>query len=624
MVLEAPGPLVVISAPAGYGKSVLALTVARSGHYTHASWVDCSELDVRSGQLWRAIARAVNPELIPDDPAGASPLIAAYDVQESEAALLRALQQLPNSPVCVVLDNMTLEPDASGYTLANAAAELARCTHSASRIVVTSRCDSAHIISALGANAVVSADILRFSDAETRALVDGVAGDEWDHALVAPLRELTGGQAAMLSILARHVASGTLAGLLEGTLSLDVKSQLVQLSAQLSAESLEILYVASMLGYGTAAEVRQLLPVASSRTLQSIADVIPLFRVGGGTSPGTFVVHDLAVAVFTDSEYAALNVRGYHTLRDSALRELDYLGRYELLFSRLLQEEDDEQLAEWVEKRGRRLLERGNLKLLRAVLDGVGAKGGLRRPRVLLLYAGLLRELAEFSEALRKAVVAKDLAFTEAERDVRQDALLMIARLRIDLGFLGEAAVSLEAFLESNQADLANPDSLALAHAYLSACYAYTGRTTAAAVEAERARTILDRVESEDTVARVFLCLEGAVGVMGGRWDCALALCGRLLDEEMVSMGLRMQVMMNYGTALNETGQLEHARTILVEVFTHCRSVGLHAMEYTCLGSIASTHAGTGNYELAEENAVLAVRLTSLDISRSTWDSRLK
>ncbi|MFM2437741.1 MAG: hypothetical protein RLZ55_552 [Actinomycetota bacterium] len=103
--LPAPGTLVSITAPLGFGKTTLAAHVARSMDVPVA-WLTADRLDADPSRLWSGLLAAVGRAVSVDIPTDVVPTIASGDERwwEAAAALAAALED--SASMLIVLDNM--------------------------------------------------------------------------------------------------------------------------------------------------------------------------------------------------------------------------------------------------------------------------------------------------------------------------------------------------------------------------------------------------------------------------------------------------------------------------------------------------------------------------------------
>lgn len=595
--LRDAGAVVILAAPSGYGKSILAAQVARQPCFDSAYWADCAGADVSSTQLIEAVMRAVAPGCVHTaDPT--NPLMPSTDRVSWLGRLSTVLRGHQPRRTCFVLDDVRL---VQGDTLSDLIDLLCSTAAVGSQLLLVTRCDDPTLLGVFRNAMVVSLESLRLSDVEAQEILTTHAGRTWDDHVLERLQAIAHGQAATLAVLARHVAAGSLDRVLGGRPSIDIRSHLYRLATeQLDEADLAVLYACSILGSGTVSALRRVVPSVDVGQLERIAESVPLVRADAGYGDAGFRVHDLARSVYTDDVFVRDWIDGSACIRDLAHEQLDERQDYDSLFGHLLRLGDADQLSQWAERRGRRVLSRGNHSLMGEVLQAIGQRSSLARPSLLLLSAQVLRETGDYAEALRKASVARDLARFEGDDLLKYSASLMVARMQIDLGLMADGAQTLESALDLAAECGIEDESTVLARAYLAACHAYAGDYESASAEAACTIALLPRVASPDMRAMVSLCIEAAHDVMHGRWDKAASACAGILVDQDLSLSLKLQVMGNYGYALAALGQLQRSEEVLSAVMEDSRCHGLRMMEYVFMSSLASAVAGQGRYAEAQ------------------------
>jgi DNA-binding SARP family transcriptional activator/ATP/maltotriose-dependent transcriptional regulator MalT len=589
------GPLLIV-APAGYGKSVLARQLGeRVGDQTTV-WVDCSDCGESTSSLKLALIRAADgaAKMSTERPI----LLPPSEEVDRDFELANRLAALCSGCCCVILDNLSLQ---DGLCAVDSVRDiLTRASPKGYSLIVTSRVLPSQYLADVGSWAVVDAEDLRFSRSEIAQLME--CDEELDAEHVERAHVLTLGQAALLSVVCRHEKTLDLDTAVAGQpLPLDMAGLLVSSAAtQLSAKQIRILYACVLLRHGSLAELRSVVQDIRPRSLYAIARCIPLLRVSVENDVDIrFHAHDLAVVAFTDESFVGACVKDADGIFDSVLHVLDERFDHGRLLGLLIDQDDTERLASWLERSGRRLLETGDTRHLEGALSRIGRGALLKRPALLLLQAAMLRETSDYSESLRKAKVARDLAGYERSNGVHLDALMLVARLQIDLGLMHDATESLESILESGAETAA--DSIALAHAYLGACYACTGQLSHAREHSDRAAAMLgDRSVSPEVEGRVVTSTTAILGLLGGQWAEVLSLCVRLSDVKGISHSLRMQGSGNLGTVLVEMARLERAQAVLADTIAECERRGHRVLAYGYESSMACAQAGLGLWNQAE------------------------
>ena len=194
--------VIVVSAPAGSGKTLLLADWVVGGTGPETAWISLDADDNDPPRLWSAVLAALHavPSMarsLPDGAEGAPPLPPDADLVESLAALLDTL----DPPVRIVLDGVH---ELTGREVLNDLARLIRHRPGGMRLVLASRSDPPISIPRLrleGRLHELRADVLQFTLDETAALLKA-SGLALDPAQVAVLHARTEGWAAGLRLAA--------------------------------------------------------------------------------------------------------------------------------------------------------------------------------------------------------------------------------------------------------------------------------------------------------------------------------------------------------------------------------------------------------------------------------------
>lgn len=588
--------VIVLSGPGGYGKTTLAAQLAVAAGFDHLIWVESGTSGSHEDLIARSILYRMREASASVD---RSPLLPTANHEDTLTELVDALGKYAGRRVCVVLDDVI---DIELRALETFASLLRKATSDSSCLVVTCRDHIQDVAST--SMSVVGASDMRLDFTEADALISLYAGHEqWDSGQRRQLIDLAGGLPAILCVLVKHAALRGLDETLGGSGPTMLYKHLRELAiSQLDHLERHTLCAMALVTRGTLTMLREVVDEATVGVVERIVSVVPLVRLEATSNFGpTFRMHDLAASAFGDRSFAALNTKQFSDLVSDACQALDRECRYEEILTLAARHLSPEALAVWTERRGSQVLASGCLDVVESVLLGLGASQMLQRPRLLLLQAELLRETSAFGEALRKTSVARDLALYEADPKVRQDALLMMARMQMDLGDMRAAVQSLEEAL-SVEGCRPTADSEALAEAYLGFCAACIGDLDKSALHIERAMSLVASSPlTPDTVARVTTSAAAASGVVRGRWSEVLDSCTRLSRREGLSLSLAMQCKGNLGCVLSELARLARAKSVLTEVLEECEKHGLTMMRLSCIDSLACVYAGLGDYDKADE-----------------------
>lgn len=581
--------VVVLSAPAGYGKSVLAAQLASQRALAPPIWIDAAPLLSDRESLLRIASMALESR--------------GQCVDKTLAAKAERHPSAGSREWSIVFDDLKCPDVAALFAVVDALYEL---TGQNPVVVVTTRDDvplfsSAQLL-------VIKADCLRFSDDEAQSVLDLYGHAGWTPDERRQLVTLSGSWAALLVVLARQSRFSSVKRVVEGGVSPDVYAHLRRVAEeQLSADEIRTLCVMCLMKHARHRQLEQVIGRSPRPALKRIGSVVPLVQVeGSGPDLGTFRVHDLARDAFADACFAVKHVPDFSGLVVAACRELDRGGRHEDVLALALEHLDDAGLVSWTLREGHEVLASGGLRLLQGVLERLGPSVLLRSPTLLLLHARLLRETSAYREALRKATVARDIARFQEDQAVLSDALLMIARMQLDLGEMADAVRSLREILDVP--DTLTDENRALAESYLGLALAFTGSWTEAQAHSETARSLLDSSKlSADSAASVLTLSAAVLGVISGRWDEVLGMCLRLRVREDMSLALMLQCQGNLGSVLSELGRLARAEAVLHETLARCGEHGLRLLAASFTDSMAVVQAGVGHYTSADELTKIAV-----------------
>ncbi len=216
--LSRAGRLVLISAPAGFGKTtLLAAWLTRRTSDRAVAWVSLDEGDQEASAFWTYVVTALD-RAVPGVGAGALPLLAAGQ-SSTEAVLVVVLNELSVLPgeVTLVLDDYHL---ADGPGLRSGMSFFVDRLPPQVRLVISTRADPGLPLARLRARGElieVRAADLRFTRAEAATYLNDVTGLHLTAEDIASLEERTEGwvaalQLAALSLQGRGDAAGFIAG----------------------------------------------------------------------------------------------------------------------------------------------------------------------------------------------------------------------------------------------------------------------------------------------------------------------------------------------------------------------------------------------------------------------------
>lgn len=591
--------LFLLVAPSGYGKSVAAAQIAREDYHDACVWVDCSLLDpVEPHALLHETLLAFGVAYSAHG-GSANPLMPECSAREDNGAIEHALKAYRGSRLCVVLDSL---PEALPLHSVLSVTSSLHCDSECTVTVIGTTRGYDTLDSSLARLSVLGIEFLRMSPEESRRLLESIAGESLDEATIQGIIEVSDGQAALICLLGRHAAAGSIEVVLSGKRTVDLDALLyASANTQLTPADRGVLFAASLLSQGSIADLEAILGDGQLASLRRVAERVPLVHAETDGAARRFCVHDLAGAAFCRAEWASSCVPDWESILGSALTRLDATNRHDRLFETALAVRVEVSvMTEWVVRCGHALLDSGHLSLLSATLDAVGPLMSIQRPEVLLLQARVLREQQCYEQALRKSQVAYRLAAHEGSAPLAHESLLVTARLQLDLGLIGDAARSLEKHLSTVPLGT-SPESIVLARAYLAACTSYVGDYVVSEAHMRAATAALSPVVSAEIRARVAICSAATDGLVRGRWNVVLEQFQSLADDADLSLSARLQVRGNLGTVLCEMGRIERASELLSHTLSECREHGFKMLERAFLGSLAAAEAAIGNYGVATE-----------------------
>ncbi|MDO8986637.1 MAG: BTAD domain-containing putative transcriptional regulator [Coriobacteriia bacterium] len=580
-----PRGLVLVAAPAGYGKTVLASQVVATLDCS-AVWIQLRGEPVDSAQLFQAMCLEMQR------------WGGCHSMSEGGLGVPcqeRVCSAVTNArPLILVLDDVGA--NTSPQDLVASITRLRASGPSPDVVIVTTRADSTDWIADCSPDVVVGVDGLAFSESETAEAMRLQCGRAMGDDLVDTVLELSRGHAATTAVLARQMVLDPLGS---GAPNMDLNAHLTLLArSQLDERAMPTLCALSMLSSGSVASLESFVGRSVRGDLRRIASRIPLVQYPLGDARSTFGVHELASSVYGSREFVDAARLDYNNMLEQALRVLDERSDYLRLFQ-VVDGACDAGLAERVLLRhGRELLAIGGLDLLTSVLELVPTRRMLLLPRLLLLQAEALREKMCFEEALGKAAVARDLAGIEDDHHALAEALLLLARLQLDRGLVGEAIESLRRILEVREI---GDETRVTVASYLSVAHAFLGEREAAMTSARLADDSRARSVGPMARARIAIARATISALVDGRWADALDQLVKARAADCLPLLLSIQYEGNIGTALIETGRIDRGAAALEMAIAASERHGLRMLELSYRDSLALAHAAKGDYDIARD-----------------------
>jgi DNA-binding SARP family transcriptional activator/ATP/maltotriose-dependent transcriptional regulator MalT len=434
--------LCVIAAPAAYGKSVLAAQLCANSRFAASAWVRLpARCESGRGMLAAVLAALASDPLSPDSE------YIALDRHESLIELCLLLDDVVSrttgESTCLVLDNLAMpEPGALEET-----ADAMRQCRSLSCCIVTVRTTAALPRLPLDALSICADDLL-LDSTEACEVMAAVMGERPEPAVAQFIVDASGGQAGLLSLVARHAAASS-GGLPSGPpIRADLKELIVRLAeSQLDERQRFTLAAMAILGEGTRRELAAIPGCdVSADGLREIAMAVPVVRVRLSPADATFVTHDLAQKAFGGPE--SLLAASGPTL-DAIIATLADRGEWDRLLRVVMDCGDSERLCRWLSAVGVRALRQGSEELLDAALARVDPTQFINEPRLLLIRAATMRENGRVEQACRDAQIARELAEQGGDTVATANALLILAEVASLRGDYALALAYLEGAIES-------------------------------------------------------------------------------------------------------------------------------------------------------------------------------
>jgi len=569
-----PG-LVVLTAPSGYGKTVLAAQIADSGVFPEVVWIDGTDehgslVDVLSRLLLSAAAKLPEP-LECDALVGACCTeLASWS---DDRRLLLVVDNSPWGPS---------SPDAS--LLVTVMSEAPR----GSVFLLTTR----ELVGDVSGAWVVTPEILQMNDSELRSLWQVVSVADISDPELALLVEVSGRHPALAALALRNWALADrpgVAGLHQDAANL-IRS-LVE--SQLTASEREVLDCAAVLGTGTAEALAKCCGREDAMLqLRRAATVLPLVVVSGSRTQAIFSVHQMVADALEAADRLA------QTDRETFVRAVQLLidlGEQMRALALALDYSDDELVACCLHRCGGPLAAAGNQRAVMLALGRLPAVRVATDARLLLLRAECCWDTWDKVEAANGAQLALCVAEADDDHDAMARSRLLLARIRaIDMDYEGvvaevEPLVSGDAPALSEEARADAAVALLLAHTFLG------DRDGLGKV-----RALVSRLDSSATLrssylVRLVVSRGIALGFLDGDWpaalDCFLSAQSRSGDSIAYSAIAEVDAL----AAMLQCGLVEQAgqQANKAYLLAAAGSDAAPSLRVTCVA--ASAFMGSGN-----------------------------
>jgi DNA-binding SARP family transcriptional activator/ATP/maltotriose-dependent transcriptional regulator MalT len=564
---------IVLSAPAGYGKTYLAAQYASSGPFELVVWVACEGRVLTCDALISTLVdKMLAHESLQD--LRAESLCDVRTVSDGLGIVRHAFRcgLLPDA-TCFVLDDVRLAEAEDSLLLLLSILE---SESSQSALLLTTRESASDAIAVHRRLLVVGPDSLRMDILESRRVLAALCDCDLGETDVQELLELSCGHAAFLSVLARRAALGV-EPRLRG--SVDLSALLMSLAVeQLDSEESELLYALALLGSVSQSDARILSLPSEADKLERIAECLPLVdRVCSVDSGVVLAAHTIAQEVFRKPEFAerqSIDPQRMRVIRNECMAVLEHRSEYGRAIEILLRESDASHLCDWLETHGQDASDAGFRPSVKSAIEALSPDELLDRPRVLLLSAEVDMDSLFRSESLAKAAAVRDLALCAGDYETYADALMLIANHHVDDSAPLRAIEPLETLLALPEETVGEERRVA-ATAYLHTFLLMTFDLPAVNEYGRSVQRLLERgTHTIETRARLLAQLGTTAGLIG-RYDVALSYLADAKAMTPVSARLRALILGNYGSALHQVGRTEYAAEVLDEALRATENCGL-------------------------------------------------
>ncbi len=608
--------LVVISAPSGYGKSVLAGQLGEVG-FAHRLWIDLAGQAADSTGLLEAVA----PVLLDHEALGCSELglVPGLDYSEILSAVASSLSELSDGPVLLVLDGLHQLADLR--LVGELSSMLVRLCGRASGVVVTTREVLDYTTSGAIEMWTLSASDLLLDSEEAKRLVSWSVGDTPSDDTLAALVDASGGHAATLSIMTRHVSLTGSQSVGVG-LTQDLRAYLLNVArASLSNRQLDVLAAVAMLASGTTDDLEIVAGANCGKDLLILSETIPLVRVFSDEDGGVhFQIHELAAEPFSSPEFVTALEQGA-SVAAMALKHLRVNANHDRLLSMAKRWSTPEEYAALVEDVAHDLLLLGRTRLLRQALSGIPVSIVASRPRLLLVRGRLERLAGDSAAARRSASAAYEVCRYGDDAELTVESRLLLARTMLDTGDYEGICTTLNHMAADGEC-MREPRLACLCNSYLSIALAQSGDIDGArmhsAVMIENSRH--DSISSE-VRAHATLCYLWLLGPHQGDWAETLPSLEAIRADARVSVGTRVQSTSNLAWSLVQTGRLSRALGLLVAADEMATDAGISWIAHNIAGTRSVALLGLGKNAEAEQEHARAVQgcLDTSDAMSTVW-----
>lgn len=594
---HSPG-MVILCAPVGYGKSIVASQFARLPVFERSIWVNLHDVDAtgQNGLAQLGVALASDEDSL-EGADGAALRLQSMTCLDSMMRIREGLSGNAGEAVCIVIDGAN---HLSGVeTLLSALAHVRRCTSSRSQMVVTCRSLEQSVAFDPSSVWVVESADMHFTVSEVEQLIHACSQGPADAADAEGLFGRFGGHPALTRVALRHPEVD-----LDANAPQDLLWYAERLVSMLSQELLEGFYVVTLLQEGSIADAQSVLRL-SGRSLDwsRLVGQTPLLSVSslGAAGHGTFRVHAALSEALCRVVASRLDPATAASVRECVTDYLHHTRRHALLLSALEAHGTHDETVHWLECAGDAMLRAAGPPAVGHCLDRVSPTAIAGSWRLLLLRAGILRQQEQSANAMQHASLARRFAENEGDDDGVTEASLLIARIAIDECHFGTVREVL-APLDVKPPGLIAPEAECLVQSYLAAVESHAGALHSAIERTRRTRELLQDMDmSSEAAVFVTNAIASVDGVSRGMWSEVVTLLPRVVPAPGVAPLQKLAIRANYAAALYELGKLDDARQMMVEVVRELKENGLDRQRAYALGTYSAICFASGDTLGGEE-----------------------
>jgi DNA-binding SARP family transcriptional activator len=579
--------LVLVAAPAGYGKSVFAAQLASSGAFDESLWIPGMDDDVQAEHTLASVAMALAASGPQSLAPSASSTLSRGDAALSIAEGLRARSGVR---LCLVLDGYDNVRDLT--PLRDLAALMRGLAEAGSCLVVTCRHISPSSPPDPTSILLLDESDLRLTETEIAELQLLVGIDPASAEPASRLLERYRGHPAITALMLRHVDLAA-----DRVPPKDLVWYVERLVETIPARVLGYAYVGSLLMEDELRSIADCTPAHDALTLpHELASLAPLLVMSSANSgePVTFRVHAVLRDVVRRRAERTIPSDERRDMRDAVLRRLNGLAAYTRMCAVLQWACQDDEVIAWSNRCGGMMLRHAGPAAVLQLLEGVGAASVSGVPSLLLLLATAQRELERHGEAHKTALLCAQLAELGEQHELWSAAMLLEVRLALDTSRFGDARKCLEQMEARGQ--LLELNSIRLMNAYMSVVDAHEGMVSQATHRAQAVLETLNEIRdwgSAET-ALVVNCVAGVEALCLGRWSAAAKQLSIIADRPDLPPTHSITARANLASCYVELGCLEEALRRVNAVIEEARAAGLSQIEACAYGTRAALMYGRG------------------------------